>query len=162
MAVQSKNRKATLKEKQASMDEYINMIAGTGNKYHLFIKEHAQYWTPQKLPRKYRAGVVKECFKNAFDLVMADQELTYVEGLAFGIIPTEHAWVIDKSGNVIDNTWNDPSYCVYLGIPFDFDYIAKTIVERGYYGIIMDWQRGFPLMKGEHGGPDKWKHGDYR
>ena len=86
----------------------------------------------------------KECFKNAFQLVQKNfEDLVYVEGYANSVIPTLHAWAIDKEGNVIDPTWR--SSHGYFGVPFKFDYVARTLHERGLFGIIDNMQMSWPF-----------------
>lgn len=86
-----------------------------------------------------QTGVKRECFKNAALMAFDDPSLTYVEGVAIGTyipFPIHHAWCIDAEGNVIDNTWDNPEECEYMGIAFPTRYLRKKIYEKGYYGIL--------------------------
>lgn len=83
-------------------------------------------------------GEAKACFRNATQAALDHpDELTYVEGFAFanrGWFPMEHAWVIDKNGNVIDKTW--PEGFDYYGIPFPADQLRQIILNSECYGIL--------------------------
>ena len=104
----------------------------------------------QALPQKYRAGEMKQCYRNAAHLAQEHRELTYVEGYASSIIPTEHAWCIDEEGNVIDNTWIFdevlPEDQTYIGLAFDTKFLTVAILEQGYYGILSEfWRSGYTI-----------------
>lgn len=51
----------------------------------------------------------KECFFNAQLLAFIYDSLTYCEGIGSSVIATEHAWLIDTDGRVVDPTWVKPS-----------------------------------------------------
>jgi hypothetical protein len=95
-----------------------------------------------------RSGKMKECYMNATRYCMAHAGTTYCEGYALGVIPMPHAWCIDSAGYVIDPTWRDGA--AYFGVPFKRSYLHATLARRGYYGIIDDFENGFPLVRGEH------------
>src|SRR5688572_1430432 len=107
-----------------------------------FMAKHAQLYAPQPLPKEYRRGNKKECFLNAFVMAVT-HNLTYVEGYAvlLGIpLAVLHAWCIDDVGVVLDNSWK-PVGVGYLGVPFDTQFIIKTLDERRkrgeeYYGFV--------------------------
>jgi len=102
--------------------------------------------------KKYPKGATKQCFRNAYKLAERDDGLTYVEGYALTSnipIPLMHAWVVDKDGAVIDNTWR-PVGVEYFGVPFDIQYVNKIIFEREKYGVIDCWEIGWPLLTGKH------------
>jgi hypothetical protein len=127
-----------------------------------FIMNNGRSWTPQDKPCLYERGEPQQCFSNAFDLATRDFDLVYVEGYAYNIIPVSHAWVVDQDGNVIDTTWEDPANCIYFGIPFDTKYLIQSTFKTEYYGLLDDWRNGWPLEKGEHGGPENWLHERFR
>jgi hypothetical protein len=110
-------------------------------------------WTTWR-GRGYRRGKVKECYRNAMLLALANPELTYVEGYGFsGLIPCPHAWCATEEGRVVDPTWraNDElpvEQWEYLGIPFDTLWAAVTMDERGgTYGVLdkLDYRSDEPL-----------------
>ena len=92
-------------------------------------------------------GTIKECFRNAY-LLAVEHDLTYCEGYAMGIIPTLHAWCLDKDGHVIDITWKDG--IEYIGVMFSTKYVNKILLERKSYGVIDNWEMEWPLLRGEH------------
>lgn len=89
-------------------------------------------------------------------------DLTYAEGFAaswfegqirphFGL----HAWAVTRVGDAVDPTWPDGIEC--FGLPFDLDYVARTVVRRREYGAIDNYQEDFPLWAGlETGWRAKW------
>jgi len=99
------------------------------------------------LPKGIEQGKAGECFKNAALLAIENPSLIYCEGVANSIIPTEHAWCIDKDGNVIDNTWLPEWKPSYYGVAFKTKFLLHLIWEQDYYGIITCWQKAHPLLK---------------
>jgi predicted ABC-type ATPase len=119
------------------------------------VKRHGKFYTPKELPKKYKLGKPKLCYMNAYYLASAHDELQYVEGLAipdFADIPIEHAWCVDKNGNVVDNTWK-PAGNVYYGVPFEDEFISSVLVETGMFGVITYQSKAFR---------DKYAVGDLR
>jgi len=108
----------------------------------LVLKKGIHFTKEKKFTKEGRA---KECFMNAFNKMLNDDNMIYCEGFALSIIPTMHAWCCDKKGNVFDPTWTDG--VDYIGIPFKKQFVIKTVVEREYYGIIDNWQNKWPLIK---------------
>lgn len=97
-----------------------------------------------------KVGKPKECFKNAY-LLAENKGLIYVEGYAItkGVpVPTLHAWCIDKNDAVYDPTWKDG--IDYFGVPFDINYVRKTMLKTRVFGVIDNIKMGFPLLTGEH------------
>lgn len=90
-------------------------------------------------------GEPQQCFQNAANLVIGNPKYRYVEGMAMGVIPTMHAWVIDAQDRVIDNTWMNG--VDYFGVVIPFDYLLHALVSRGYYGVIDNWQQEWPVLR---------------
>ena len=119
----------------------------------LVSREGAAFpWAPK--PENIAWGTVGECYRNAYHLATENQDYTYVEGYALGIIPVTHAWVVDPDGTVIDNTWREDLVegedRAYLGIPLKLSYVTKVIAEREKFGVLDCWELEWPLMTGEH------------
>lgn len=110
-----------------------------------FIYKNGEMFQPNSFPKNLRRGNMKECYRNATLLVIGHPQYSYVEGYAMNIIPTMHAWCIDKKGKVIDPTWNDGKE--YFGVAFNRDFLFKSITKAKRYGLIDSWQEGWPLLK---------------
>lgn len=88
---------------------------------------------------------MKECFANAYRRMMHKQ-LHYCEGFAMGVIPVMHAWLVDMQGNVIDTTWDDGKE--YFGVEFPTEFVIRTVLARGSYGVIDNFEQRWPLLQG--------------
>jgi hypothetical protein len=120
--------------------EMLQQIAGVAGprSYENVVLKAGQTYTPQELPKGYKKGRPRECYKNAYELSQSDPDLTYVEGFAtpdFMPLPIQHAWCADSDGNVIDNTWKSAGNS-YIGVPFDNDFINKVALETETYGVL--------------------------
>ena len=109
-----------------------------GNVYGKLLKE-GTWSNPQKKPRKYPFGEIKQCYRNAFWLARDNADLTYCEGIAFmGIIPVAHAWCVDADNNVVDNTWRekDVTSLAFFGIRYDTQTLVIETIKRKTYGML--------------------------
>ena len=109
-----------------------------------FIYKNGQLFKPGPLPKNVRRGPMKQCFRNAALLSM-ETSYYYAEGYALSIIPTIHAWCINKKGKVIDPTWEDGKE--YYGIVIKKSYLLKYLLKYKRYGLIENWEDGYPLLK---------------
>lgn len=99
------------------------------------ILKHGRFFTPQVKPDWMPWGQKRMCFMNATQLALSDPGMIYVEGFAdSGLIPTEHAWVVDRRGCVFDNTWRSPGVS-YVGVPFTTAFLRRSLLENEYYGV---------------------------
>jgi hypothetical protein len=108
------------------------------------VLKHGQPYKAQALPKGYKRGKERECFKNAFKLA-EKTGMTYVEGFAtpdFLPLPVHHAWVVDKDGNVFDNTWKTPG-SEYFGVPFELDELRTIQLEIETYGAFDPRSKSF-------------------
>jgi len=113
------------------------------------VLQHGIHCKPFTFPANYERGKLKECYNNALDLALAHPNLTYVEGYAMGVIPTPHAWCVDSQLNVYDPTWKADYGQRYFGIPFKTRFVLDTVMAKGTYGVLENWEQKFPLLTGE-------------
>jgi hypothetical protein len=111
--------------------------------FEAIVLKHGKAWPiiAKTLPKGRPRSVIKECFKNAAQLVLwrPELQLTYVEGYALGIFPVLHAWAVTPDGTVIDPTWNRKPYrpgTEYFGIPFKTQFLCQCMIKNGTYGIL--------------------------
>jgi hypothetical protein len=148
---------------ETEMRDYLEMMAkirkrplqdGPFDSYEDLVLQHGVLFPNilQELPKGMRYGAQKHCFYNAFrrgtdgSFFEPIEGLTYCEGYAQGLIIVHHAWLVDQNGNVIDPTWREKGTC-YFGIPFDWNYVKKSTLERSIYGAVLDnYQQGHPLL----------------
>jgi len=92
------------------------------------------------LPRRpFPAGEAKLCFMNAGKIALELPHLDYCEGYAMRDsleFPIHHAWVSRSDGTIVDNTWNNPEACVYLGIKFPTEFLRKWVLKNEYWGLL--------------------------
>jgi len=91
----------------------------------------------------------KQCFDNAYRLARRwPKRYRYVEGIACGIIPMHHAWVLNAAGEVVDPTWSLYSRLgtEYFGVIIPLD-IAKQVRNRKCLSIIDNWSSRWPLFR---------------
>lgn len=103
------------------------------------ILKHGTSANPKPLPSNISKGMPRCCYYNCQQLVLTNNELTYVEGYAIPqnslpgdlsfLLPISHAWLLDRDGAIIDPTW-EPFGLVYLGIPFSTEWLKSVWVAR--------------------------------
>jgi hypothetical protein len=117
------------------------------------IQNGAQFDVDYEILNKYPMGEEKQCYKNAFELTLFQDDLIYVEGFACTVIPTMHAWVVDKNGNVYDPTWRlntrEKKYYPigYYGVMFSLRQCWKVMEKSGQYGMLDAWKADWPLFR---------------
>jgi len=116
-----------------------------------FVLKNGQPFKPIPIPDDLYCGEMKMCFQNAARAAGYTGKYRYAEGYALqpGLIPTNHAWIVDENDNAIDLTWKYNPDTTYYGIIFDTKYLWKVLAEKETYGIIDNWKMGFPLLRGE-------------
>lgn len=104
-----------------------------------FIAAYGQPFKAQKLPAGIEKGRQNECYRNASLLVMDNEDYDFVEGYADtpGLPFTfMHAWAVDKQGNVIDNTWENPEKSRYFGVRYNRAKYMKSLYKAKVYGVM--------------------------
>lgn len=106
-----------------------------------YILEHGKPCWITPTTYKGKRGTPKLCYMNAAKLAQNDSSLTYVEGYVdISILPIEHAWCVDANFNVIDPTLSITTGIFnpvgYFGVPFSLQYLTKTLVKKGTYGLL--------------------------
>lgn len=91
-------------------------------------------WEKSSKLCKERECQIKQCFYNAQMIgITQDDKYQYYEGFATNIIPTEHAWLLDKTTKkILDVTWchfDDDRPTDYFGIPIPHEFIARYQVK---------------------------------
>ncbi len=132
----------------SSVKSYIEALASmqTGMKVITpaqYVLKHGQQCGKRVFPKALRKQKDGMCYMNAYRLAERDSSLRYVEGYAASVIPMEHAWCVDKDGQVIDPTW-DKKYgqdrlSDYFGVAFDHDTLCKIMLLTGHYGVFASW-----------------------
>lgn len=108
-----------------------------------FMLRHGKPWRMNDKTFDGERGEVHGCYMNAYRLMDSNSKMTYVEGYVnLGGLPIQHAWCVDKNGNVIDPTLTAPVPgktivpIGYFGIPFNRNYVYATAVKTGVYGVL--------------------------
>ncbi len=140
-APSAESQSASVAGMKAQMAHVSDMMGGRGKD--AFILEHGQPFTMTSKTFDGARGTPKQCYMNATQAAMRDPSLTYVEGkVDIGPLAIDHAWTVDKEGNVHDPTLkpDNPSSSVavrgYYGVPFSTDYLTRTMVATRVYGVI--------------------------
>lgn len=118
-----------------------------------FILENGQSYTVNNKTYEGERDPMHECYKNATLAAVRDKNKTYVEGyISVHGVPIEHAWTVDKTGQVYDSTIT-PSMGVtgYYGVPFKTDYVMAAGLMNKHYGLLGYESRKTlePLLKGK-------------
>jgi len=148
-----------LKEIQ-TYNRLISKCTRDGYRYastYAFIEAEGRFWKTG-VPHKYARRQMMACYHNSACMVRRHKHLTYVEGIAIGIIPTAHAWCVDPEGNVIDSTWESSIQLAYYGIPFNTEFVLDYLKKVKYTAFIDDWNHRWPLMKI---GAKGYRHGSF-
>lgn len=140
-----------LMDNQNTIGEYRSMDG--------FVLKNGINFEPAPLPKGIRPGVVKECYRNAANLVLGNpRRFIYCEGYALGVIPVMHAWAIDCDCNVVDSTWVKEPCSLgteYFGVAIKREYLMSMMRKTETYGVIDQWTHGWPILKDD---PKLWRH----
>ena len=121
-----------------NLNDYLDFVGNTFP-YSLerVVRHHGQSFIPptSPLPKEISRGKVGLCFMNAYYACVYHDGLVYVEGFAVSVIPTRHAWCLDRDGNVIEVTWNPPGL-EYFGVVFDLHFVEEVMLEKKTFGVM--------------------------
>ncbi len=114
-----------------------------------FVLENGRfmYKVSNWLPPGVKRGRKKMCFQNAAHLVLEHPaKFAYCEGYAVTTVhfPVLHAWVLDRQGNVVDNTWDDGEH--YFGVAIDVGFLRKRLQVQSHYGLLDQPKYSWPLL----------------
>lgn len=157
---------ATVKEFLASEVRMLSMMQspphiGGYRSMGDFVLQNGVAFEPAPCPKDVRPGELKQCFKNAADLVIHNpSRFIYCEGYAAGVIPVHHAWVFDVCGSfgaLVDNTWlRNMAGTDYFGIAINYEYLSDTLLSTERYCSLIDrWSDGWPILTDD---PKLWRH----
>jgi len=134
----------------SEITDYLGDIAGlesSSRAFARFILDYGKEWESQRFSGGYSAGISRRCFGNAQDILFHEggiaDGLVYVEGYACSgsltfPFPTHHAWLVDPQGRVLDPTWEDPETSTYFGVPFNPEYLRRTVRAAGVPCSLID------------------------
>ena len=90
----------------------------------------------------------RQCFENAFKYAQ-EHGVTYVEGWAVNIIPTQHAWCIAPDGRIIDPTWGSEGRD-YFGAEIPLDTLYRIQLATEVYGVFSGcgWDQVAAILPG--------------
>lgn len=109
--------------------------------------KYGRVYKPNKNTYRGKRDEMKQCFANAGKLALFNSKYTYVEGYVICVgVPLHHAWVIDKSGNLIDTTLKDgKNISEYYGVPIKTEFLRKTVLKSKVWGVLDYWN--YDLLK---------------
>jgi hypothetical protein len=153
-----------MRETSQDIDEILNhlkMISSmeTGARaFASFVLTHGREWRASPFDLPFGKGPPRACYQNSHAMLFADlcrkrpAGLTYVEGYAcsgavgFPFV-TEHAWLVDADGNVVDPTWDDPEHSAYFGVPFRPEYVRAIVDAHGPCAMIDNFHNRWELVR---------------
>jgi len=153
---------ATVGEARGEARRYMEMIekvrANDGNvgervmSPYAYILQHGKQYTNQTAPdvKGWRGrNPLKQCHVNAYNLAMSDLNLTYVEGVATGVTPVDHAWCVKVDGTVVDPTWGGGRQKCddYFGVSFDLRTLHDVMALTTVYGAMTAWWKWEEVLK---------------
>lgn len=124
----------------AKPDFVIGLPAQLHGDAQRYVAAYGQRWQSASLPPGMSRGTPQECYKNASLLALENDSLEFVEG--FAKIPSldglvfAHAWNVDKTGKVIDITWDKPEEAEYFGVKYDKATYLKHLYTAKRYGVL--------------------------
>jgi hypothetical protein len=116
------------------------------------ILEHGIWFQPGDRPKEIPRGRPGQCFSNCLGWTfLLPDRFIYCEGMAVGVIPTHHGWLIDReTGQMFDPTWSKADQTAYVGVAFRFEALVRWVIrDRGRIGnVFHDWLNDYPAENG--------------
>jgi hypothetical protein len=111
-----------------------------------FLLEHGKTYYMNKETFTSEDAIPNRCYRNASNLALADNELTYVEGLInVNVGYIAHAWVVDKYNRIVHEAMFDipgqtdeDRITGYFGVPFTLAYLFKTLYNNEMTGLLIE------------------------
>lgn len=117
------------------------------------LLDKAKFFTPPQESLD-KLGEPKLCFMNAYQYMLSHDDIIYVEGYANRVIPLMHAWCVDKTGVVLETTWEEPGEA-YFGVAINREYVFDIVLKARRYGVLDAWDLKWPILADP---PEKWLH----
>jgi hypothetical protein len=159
MGRKKKTRKAPIMD---SFAEHLKVRAEfTRSKTDLWMVENGRHHQVDEDTYRGKRMPMKQCFENAYRLIITDHSLTYCEGYisVYGI-PIHHAWVIDINNKVRDPTLrkdNKVPIREYFGVAFNTDYVMKALLINETYGLLDGYYNRKTVEKLIEGHEKNWR-----
>lgn len=145
----------------AELLHYMQQLSGleSGSRaFTTFVLEHGREWVSSAFDLPSGRWIPRACYHNCQAILLADvrrskpRGFIYVEGYACSAavgfpFVTEHAWLVDRDGRVIDPTWDDPERSAYFGVPFRSDYVREVTKKYGRCSLIDNFRSRWELVR---------------
>ena len=145
------NENSSINSYSKYLDQIIPMTSGKQREWYEWQRRSAEVvemhdpesviskLTPQWSKKKLR---VKDCYKNATQIMDLDPEIKYVEGILmlWNSVPIEHAWNsyqgkhFDATSHLWDKSKEESSHIKLIEI--DYDPLWEILTKTGVYGEI--------------------------
>lgn len=111
-----------------------------------FVLQQGRIFEATERPSNMQKKEDRQCFMNCFQILLSSKKYEYAEGFAMGLIPTLHAWLVDKDGKAVDPTWAKPG-CAYYGVVLPRELVIRSTYDRGRYGVLDNWEQDWPILR---------------
>jgi hypothetical protein len=125
---------AALPEKLTRHVELLRSMESSFGHATALSKYGQKFLAPRARPDWLLPGPKGACFGNSMPYAITRKDVFYAEGYAMEPkvpIPIQHAWLVDRTGAVIDATWDDNKEHVYFGIAFKHSLVSEVLANNG-------------------------------
>ncbi len=115
---------------------FVQCLASTEPSFghaNALLKYGRGYSSLRRKPEWLHVGSAGQCFKNATLYALARDDVFYTEGYAIDPnfpVPIQHAWLVDRTGKVIDPTWRQSKDHTYFGMAFQRAFVAEQLLHN--------------------------------